>query len=1040
MEEFFMFITHYDGRAGEKVEKKVIEAFESFFSTKEVALWFGFLRYPAFYGERENPKGRRESDVIIVERNKGMTVIEVKGLTIENIESIKGQEWNYSNFRESKGHPYEQAEQQLFQLTNKLEENPLLYRRFSKRAWVALPYITKADWEKKGFSELISSPPIIFKDDLENPNKLEKIYSYNIYEEKNPLNDNRWKAMNKFFGLDSSESKSDIQQIVSPQEVNNFSKIYLISSSDNFANIREDIELSLYNGVKVYLLIYGQINSDWREKFYEFENNNNFQLFIYMNYERFPNIKDCVVIDGKDFSEIEPVVKEDFKEFNIEQYYIAHNSAEDNLIVTAGAGTGKTHVMVDRILYLLLVAKVDIKDISMITFTNESKDEMKGRLERKLITLYQLTGKYFFISLAERVKEIEISTIHTFGKGIFGSLTHEFGYGNNFKVRGFIKEKRDIIEKLVDQFFKENASSHSVDRLIDLNIENYKIIEMIMDFWEEMEKRGLSSSEIKVVDWGEVGNQAYQFLQDLFKYVFDKCEERLDELKRSGDTLSINDLVRKMKEVVGDEDKLDQLGRGKFLFVDEFQDSDDVQIELVSVLATRCGYKLFIVGDVKQAIYRFRGADNRSFERLENKLAGLSCKRYSLKNNYRTSSNILERYDNVFSRWGNQNLLPYNRENDQLMANYVSVDECSSLGIRINKYKNKNEQKWELVKEITDSLAYLEENRNLKNKKIAMIVRTNGHARKIESICRENNFAVSTSLEGTFYSSDAVLHFKYLLDGLMYPNEAKYVIRALQTPYFGWVIPYTSLISFWGNSKEILDFVKKDVTEQTYDEEIPNDSFFEHVEALRTLPVMTVIQKIISEHRLIDRLYQYYFDDLEDQTQMTVSQYRKNLYHLMDKIEEKFGFTSNSVFQIQRWLSLQIKTNNKENEPTLDEGTAQIEITTVHRAKGMQYHTVILPEMTRPFGAPDAKKDWDLLIEEYSVEGNTDLSSLKAGWRYKKEISSHYKELELVEIDETEKEETRLLYVAMTRAMEKISFFIPAPPDEDKHTWANLLN
>ncbi|MEM5644026.1 UvrD-helicase domain-containing protein [Bacillus toyonensis] len=74
-------------------------------------------------------------------------------------------------------------------------------------------------------------------------------------------------------------------------------------------------------------------------------------------------------------------------------------------------------------------------------------------------------------------------------------------------------------------------------------------------------------------------------------------------------------MVRKLK-LFTQGDTLKQLQTDKYLFVDEFQDSDNTQIELVASLQNQLKYHLFVVGDIKQSIYRFRGADYTSFTRL----------------------------------------------------------------------------------------------------------------------------------------------------------------------------------------------------------------------------------------------------------------------------------------------------------------------------------------------------------------------------------------------------------------------------------------
>ena len=90
----------------------------------------------------------------------------------------------------------------------------------------------------------------------------------------------------------------------------------------------------------------------------------------------------------------------------------------------------------------------------------------------------------------------------------------------------------------------------------------------------------------------------------------------------------------------------------QFMFVDEFQDTDDSQIESLLRIAQILDYKLFLVGDIKQCIYRFRGAEEKAFDQLgisENPDKWLE---FSLRRNYRTDKYLLDIFNRSFTKWG----------------------------------------------------------------------------------------------------------------------------------------------------------------------------------------------------------------------------------------------------------------------------------------------------------------------------------------------------------------------------------------------------
>ncbi len=148
------------GKSGQRGEGKVWDAVKNAFEDREcLAYW----RYPIF---SKVGKIRKEPDILIADLELGLIVIEVKSITIDQIVSINGHRWEFRNFYTSDGNPYEQAENQLFALLGYCDREPLLRRKVKGRAIVALPLITRQQWQEREFDRLPSCPPILFKDHL----------------------------------------------------------------------------------------------------------------------------------------------------------------------------------------------------------------------------------------------------------------------------------------------------------------------------------------------------------------------------------------------------------------------------------------------------------------------------------------------------------------------------------------------------------------------------------------------------------------------------------------------------------------------------------------------------------------------------------------------------------------------------------------------------------------------------------------------------------------------------------------------------------
>ena len=150
---------------GEAAEKLIWEAVQNAFQDREC---LGYWRYPIF---SQVGQYRREPDILIIDRQLGLIVIEVKALKIEQIVSISGHCWQYQNFYTTQGNPYQQAEQQVYSLLEYSDHEPSLKKQVTGRALVALPLIPESGWQARNFHKLPSSPPILHQDILQGEGK-----------------------------------------------------------------------------------------------------------------------------------------------------------------------------------------------------------------------------------------------------------------------------------------------------------------------------------------------------------------------------------------------------------------------------------------------------------------------------------------------------------------------------------------------------------------------------------------------------------------------------------------------------------------------------------------------------------------------------------------------------------------------------------------------------------------------------------------------------------------------------------------------------
>jgi superfamily I DNA and RNA helicase len=176
------------GARGEAGEKKVWDVVRAAFMPRPES--FGFWHYPVFSKAGQKFK---EPDFLVVDREFGLTIIEVKSVDIGYIESIQGHLWKYRDPKRPQGNPFEQARHQLQALLDHCDSQGRLVHNVPGRVLVGLPLITERAWQERGFHLLPSCPPIIFKDDLASEERfISRLRNAHIVAYAPPLDDEQW--------------------------------------------------------------------------------------------------------------------------------------------------------------------------------------------------------------------------------------------------------------------------------------------------------------------------------------------------------------------------------------------------------------------------------------------------------------------------------------------------------------------------------------------------------------------------------------------------------------------------------------------------------------------------------------------------------------------------------------------------------------------------------------------------------------------------------------------------------------------------------
>lgn len=291
------------------------------------------------------------------------------------------------------------------------------------------------------------------------------------------------------------------------------------------------------------------------------------------------------------------------KQLNPKQYE-AVVQTEGPMLILAGAGSGKTKVLTTKIAYLILEQQVRSGEILAITFTNKAAAEMKERVA----TL-----------LNRDVSAMWIGTFHSVCVRILRKGAEVIGYEKNFSIYD-----RDDQKTLLKEIYKA----------LDINEKMFKYNAVIAKI-STAKNEGISPRAFASIHLDN-------FADETVAAIYSEYEDR----KEKYNAFDFDDLILKALEILKKDAKLlsEYQERFRYLFVDEYQDTNASQYELIKLLAAK-HQNICVVGDADQSIYGWRGADIRNILNFEKDFN--QAKTVILEENYRSTKSILDAANTV---------------------------------------------------------------------------------------------------------------------------------------------------------------------------------------------------------------------------------------------------------------------------------------------------------------------------------------------------------------------------------------------------------
>lgn len=779
----------------------------------------------------------------------------------------------------------------------------------------------------------------------------------------------------------------------------------------------EYVERCLLEGVVVHLFLTNTFSeelelNEFEDKVFTLARKNNL-LFVYEEQEEFSSADEIIAMDGdiRKTAIYKNICSQKDSEFNYHQYNIITAPTNSNIIVVSGAGTGKTTTMINRLLYLRKTqTNFTFEKAALITFTNKASREMREKLITLLERYFRVTRKSVYLEMIDEVSKCHISTIHGFSKKLINEHGKDISINKNIKITSYRYKRKKAITEAINTVYKQHNNLYKIIKYYPL----YEVEDKLLNVWEQLDNYSIDiNSPNYNVSFGEDEKDFSKLLQKTLSY----AQEILEADKEY--ELEISDLMKKLayKDLFKNvKDKWE------LIMVDEFQDSDNIQIEFVANFCKATNCDLIVVGDEKQSIYRFRGAEHTAFYKLEQFLQGSPKQHIDSKmvRNYRTEEKLLEDINKVF----------INIDKRVSRFNYKEEDYIYSLVNRNAKNKIEYlsfEENYEMVPFYSK---LLDEKKD--DESVAVLLRTNNDIKDFKEFCDRNSILCRVDVSGGFYRHEAVRDFYVMLKALINDSDNGVLYSFINTPYINREIDKEKILQH--STQETAAYLKDILKDKSWED---------FRKKLRIANPIEVIDEIVAKLTPVRNYYEKAFymarknqKEYKKIAYISALDYKLNLEHLIFLIKTNFSESVASIAQIEQFLRLKIATDNKVDVRKLEDKYEKnfIQCLTVHKAKGLEYEYVVLPKLTNKFLS---FKGVDVILRGRGKDITVGYKIKIDEDEYKNDFySSSFKD----ENSEIIGEEARLLYVAMTRCKKRLYLNSPGlAATEGINNWKSLI-
>jgi ATP-dependent helicase/nuclease subunit A len=685
-----------------------------------------------------------------------------------------------------------------------------------------------------------------------------------------------------------------------------------------------------------------------------------------------------------------------------------------SVIISSPAGSGKTEKLARRYVSLLLSGS-RIEDILAITFTEKAAAEMKQRI----LNILEAEHPGLFVQIREKMPFMRISTIHSFCLKLLKRFSIELGLDPSIEVMDEFNASTLWTESIYECLMEEKENPDLFfSMIVERGIKGWNSLFKIIN---DLHSRR-PHPEVMVREDHPVSGEEQKILA-----LYARCLERYTGKKRERHLIDFNDIEMLAYDALVRNPEWQNIlysfdEHTDHILVDEFQDTSSLQWKIIDKLTEEwrsgIGAKrdrgeiptIFLVGDDKQSIYLFRGANAGIFQEAKSKLSEWLAEEFyfeAMKENYRSLPDIVDFVNSLFSRLMPPGLI------DQWRTTYSPFEamregngqvELILLDGEESIRKNRELEASVLARRISSLNAVHEvwdggSKRKCRYGDMAVLLRKRTHLTVYEEALRHNGIPFIVVKGIGFYDEPEVALLRELLFFLIDPYDDHSLFCLLRSPLFG--IDYGS---------------------------------FTRLAAKNSVPLVlrlgTIRNKRLAEaHRIISTWLDRSKSDpfagiLEDALSETGGwryfaepQRHANVRKFIALIEE---YEAQSLCSLEiREKLIQSKTREESKAHMNAEGMNAVQVMTIHAAKGLQFPMIFLPGLDEETTA----KSTSVVIDE---DGNRISLAYEEDSVRRKE---HY--LFRMRREKELEEEKRLFYVAVTRAQDFLCML--AAPKKGKH-------